>query len=112
MLGLWFMQRWAVYAYVGLVFFNQGYLTQQGEWNALLLIPQGLIMVLALAYVDPYARALARQLVRWLKHQLWGLTVAYMVGIHNFWKEDDTTPDEIGLQDEVIEVQRDTGDKD
>lgn len=35
---------------------------------------------------------------------LWAVMVAYMLAIHNFYREDDQTPDTIGVVEEVKEL--------
>lgn len=49
---------------------------------------------------------------RILKKFLWTIIVAYMVGIHNFYKQDDKTPEDIVIKIEDIETQEDSSPKD
>lgn len=41
----------------------------------------------------------------WTKRQLWSLIVAYMLGLHNFYRGDEKTPDDIAITTEVNEAQ-------
>jgi len=43
---------------------------------------------------------------------VWATIVAYMLGIHNFYKGEDKTPDNIGGKTEINEVQGDSASKD
>jgi hypothetical protein len=43
---------------------------------------------------------------------MWALIVAYMLGIHNFYKGEDKTPDDIVITIEHNEVQEDGTPKD
>lgn len=46
-------------------------------------------------------------LLRFIKRNLWAIMVAYMVGIHNFYKGEDKTTDNIGITIELNEAQED-----
>ena len=37
------------------------------------------------------------QLLRYVMSKIWAIIVAYMIGIHNFYKEEDKEPDDIVL---------------
>ena len=52
------------------------------------------------------------QLMKCVRRQLWAIIVAYMVGIHNFFKGEDKTPDDIVITIERNEVQEDGAPKD
>ena len=52
------------------------------------------------------------QLIRCLRRQIWAMIVAYMLGIHNFYKGEDKTTDNIIITIEQNEVQEDGTPKD
>ncbi|MEL7146375.1 MAG: hypothetical protein AAFO69_08405 [Bacteroidota bacterium] len=52
------------------------------------------------------------KLLRYLKKKAWTLTVIYMVGVHNFYKQDDKTPEDIQIVITVNEEQEDSSPKD
>jgi len=52
------------------------------------------------------------QLIRSLRRQIWAMIVAYMLGVHNFYKGEDKTSDNIIITIEHIEVQEDGTPKD
>ena len=52
------------------------------------------------------------QLIKFIRRQVWALIVAYMVGIHNFYKGEDKTSDDIVITIERNEVQEDGAPKD
>ena len=52
-------------------------------------------------------KSLLYQVMKWVRIKMWGLTVAYMIGIHNFFKGEDKTPDDIVITIERNEVQED-----
>ena len=43
------------------------------------------------------------KLVQYLRRQIWVLLVAYMVGIHNFYKGEDKAPEDIIKTEYTIE---------
>ena len=47
------------------------------------------------------------QLIRCVRRQLWAMMVAYMLGIHNFYKGEDKTTDDIVITIEFNEAQDD-----
>lgn len=51
------------------------------------------------------------QLTRCLRRNIWAIIVAYMLGIHNFYKEEDKSPDNI-VAIELNEEQEDGAPKD
>ena len=53
-----------------------------------------------------------RYLVRLLRRIMWSLIVAYMIAIHNVYKEDETNVDDILITIEQDEVQEDSAPKD
>ncbi|MDA0196745.1 MAG: hypothetical protein O2887_11165 [Bacteroidetes bacterium] len=50
-------------------------------------------------------------LIRFAKRKVWAILVAYMVGIHNFYKEEEKTPDDIVFTIEDNEAQEDSDPK-
>src|SRR5215831_2339575 len=50
MLGLWFMKRWAAYAYAGFVLLNQVVLLAAGRWTPLALLIPGIVVYFALKH--------------------------------------------------------------
>lgn len=38
---------------------------------------------------------------------LWALTVAFMIGMHNFYRGEDKSPDNFGTTIEMIDVRQD-----
>ncbi len=112
MIGLWFTKKWAIYTYICLVVLNQIVLISMGRWNILILIIQGIIVAVTLLYLDSNIKSISHQFVRYLRRQTWAIIVAYMVGIHNFYREEDKTPDDIGIFVEDIETQEDCAQKD
>jgi hypothetical protein len=57
-------------------------------------------------------KALLLQLLRYLRRQAWGLIVAYMVGLHNFYHGDNKSPDDIVITTEQNEAQENGTPKD
>lgn len=52
------------------------------------------------------------RLFRYVKKQLWTMIVIYMVGIHNFYRQDDKTPEDIQIEITIEEEQKDSALKD
>ncbi|WP_276371671.1 hypothetical protein [Chryseolinea sp. H1M3-3] len=52
-------------------------------------------------------KSLFYQLIKYLRRQLWALIVAYMLGMHNFYKGENKTPDDIVITIEYKQVQED-----
>ena len=52
------------------------------------------------------------QLVRRTRRALWATIVAYMLGMHNFYKGEDKTPEDIVITIEVNEAQENGAPKD
>ena len=57
-------------------------------------------------------KSLFYQLIRYVRRQLWALIVAYMLGLHNWYKGEDKTADNILITIEHIEVKEDGTPKD
>jgi hypothetical protein len=57
-------------------------------------------------------KTLLLQLLRYLRRQAWGLIVAYMVGLHNFYHGDNKSPDDIVITTEQNEAQENGTPKD
>jgi len=112
MIGLWFTKKWAVYTYIFLVVFNQIVLITMDRWNILIFIIQGIIVIVTLSYLDSKVKSMLYQLVRYIRRQIWAIIVAYMVGIHNFYKGEEKTQDDIVLTIEKNEAQEDNEPKD
>jgi hypothetical protein len=55
-------------------------------------------------------RFLFHQLTQSLRRNIWAIIVAYMLGIHNFYKEEDKSPDDI-VTIELNEEQEDSAPK-
>ena len=105
MIGLWFIKRWAIYSYVCLVVLNQVVLITTNEWHILTLVTQGIIIIVILLNLEPNAKSLSHQLIRYVRRQIWAIIVAYMVGIHNFYREEDKVPEDIVFTVEENEKQ-------
>jgi hypothetical protein len=52
-------------------------------------------------------KSLFYQLIGCVRREIWAIIVAYMLGIHNFYKGEDKTPDDIAITIELNEVQDD-----
>jgi len=57
-------------------------------------------------------KSLIYKLLSSLRRNLWALIVAYMLGMHNFYRGEDKTPDDIVITVEYNEVQEDGTPKD
>ena len=57
-------------------------------------------------------KSLFDQLIRCVRRQIWAMIVAYMLGMHNFYKGEDKTTDDIVITIEHNEVQEDGTPKD
>lgn len=57
-------------------------------------------------------KSLFYQLIRWLRRKTWAIIVAYMLGLHNFYKGEDKTSDDIVITIEHNQVQEDGTPKD
>jgi hypothetical protein len=108
MIGLWFTKKWAIYAYICLVVLNQIVLITMDKWELLILIIQGIIVAVILLHLDSKVKYISYQLVRYVRRQIWGIIVAYMLGIHNSYKEVQKTPDDVVIVIEDVEAQEDS----
>jgi len=52
-------------------------------------------------------KSLFYQLIKYLRSKIWAIIVAYMLGMHNFYKGEEKTPDDIVITIELNEVQKD-----
>ena len=107
MIGLWRTKKWALYAYSALVVINQIVLIVYAEWNVLTLTTQGIIILIALYHLQPSIRPTYYQIALYLKRKTWAIIVAYMVGIHNFYREEQKTPEDIVYTIDNSEEQED-----
>lgn len=57
-------------------------------------------------------KSIFHQLIRYVRRKIWAIIVAYIVGIHNFYKEEDKTPDDIVITIEDNDAQEDSAPKD
>lgn len=57
-------------------------------------------------------KSLFSRLVGSIRRKIWALIVAYMLGIHNFYKGEEKTPDNIVITIELNEVQENGTPKD
>ncbi|MGB3588376.1 MAG: hypothetical protein WBA23_17635 [Tunicatimonas sp.] len=112
MIGFWFTKRWAIYAYIGLVVLNQIVLIYMDEWHILTLVFQGIIVAVILLNLEPKAKMFSHLLIQYVRRQVWAIIVAYMVGIHNFYREENKAPEDIVFTVEHIEEQEDDTPKD
>lgn len=112
MIGLWLTKKWAMYAYTSLVVVNHIVLIVMDRWSVLPLIVHVTIVAVILISLEDYAKSLTHQLLIYIKRQIWALIVAYMVGIHNFYKGEQKTPEDIVITIENIEEQEDDAPKD
>jgi len=83
-----------------------------GHWIVYPLLIQLALIAIILFSLEGYAKTYTKQLITYLKRQAWAYTVAYMVGIHNFYKEEEKTPEDIVIKIEEIEKQEDGTPKD
>ena len=111
MIGLWYTRRWAAYAYFSLVVINQIVLITMGKWNMLTLIIQVVIVIITLSYLDDNVGSISRKSLRYVRRQIWAIIVAYMLGIHNFYREEDKTPEDIGIVKEDPKAQESSAPK-
>lgn len=112
MIGLWFTKKWAIYAYTCLVTVNQIVLITMNRWNIFTLAIQVIIVAVLLFHFEPKVKFLSRQLIRYLKRQIWAIIIAYMVGVHNFYREENKTPEDIVFTIENNKKQEDDTPKD
>jgi len=54
-------------------------------------------------------KSLLHRIVKHVQRQVWAVIVAYMVALHNFYKNDDKLPDDIGDVIELNEISEDAG---
>lgn len=59
-----------------------------------------------------YQKSLFPRMKSYLRKKIWALIVAYMVGIHNFYKGEDKMPDDIVLTIEDDQPEEDSAPKD
>ena len=50
-------------------------------------------------------KSILRRLVRSVRRKIWAIIIAYMLGMHNFYKGEDKTPDDIAITIEYNEAQ-------
>jgi hypothetical protein len=105
MVGLWRTRKWGLYIYSALVIINQIVLITKGEWSIIILIFQGIVVLIALYHLQPGTRSTGNQIALYLKRKTWAIIVAYMVGIHNFYREEHKDPEEIIYTIDNIEEQ-------
>ena len=112
MIGFWRTRKWGLYAYSILVLMNQIVLITKGEWNLYVLIIQGAIILIALYHLQPEAKPTFHQVGLYLKRKAWAIIVAYMLGIHNPYRdlEDDAETIVYTIHDD--EKQEDSSPKD
>ncbi|MEM6841029.1 MAG: hypothetical protein AAF632_02280 [Bacteroidota bacterium] len=108
MIGLWFTRKWAAYAYTCLVVLNQIVLIAMHEWHILTLAIQVIVVAIILLHLDSEVKSFSHQLARYVKRQIWAIIVAYMIGIHNFYREENKTPEDIVFTVEDYEEQGDS----
>jgi hypothetical protein len=72
-------------------------------------------LIETLAQLRPKARKYEVCLLsidRCVRRKIWAITVAYMLGMHNFYKGEDKTPDDIVITIEINEAQENGSPKD
>lgn len=106
-IGLWRTKKWGLYTFSALVLINQIVLITKGEWNVLISVVQAIIILVAIYHLQPNTRPAYHQVALYLKRKTWAIIVAYMVGIHNFYKEEQKDPEEIVYIIDNIEEQED-----
>lgn len=52
-------------------------------------------------------KSLIHAFLRFIRRQMWSFIVAYMLGMHNFYKGEDKTPDNIVITIEYNQAQDD-----
>ncbi len=82
------------------------------EWHILTLVFQGIIVAVILLNLEPKAKMFSHQLIQYVRRQVWAIIVAYMVGIHNFYREENKAPEDIVFTVEHSEEQEDDTPKD
>ncbi|TRX47049.1 hypothetical protein FNH22_30605 [Fulvivirga sp. M361] len=95
MIGLWRTKKWGLYAYSVLVSINQIVLITKGQWNILILFVHVIIILIASYHLQPATRPTYHQVALYLKRKAWAIIVAYMIGIHNPYRELEDDPDTI-----------------
>jgi hypothetical protein len=112
MIGLWRTRKWGLYTYSILVLVNQSVLITKGEWNLYVLIVQVTIILIALYHLQPKTKPTFHQVALYLKRKALAIIVAYMLGIHNPYRdlEDDTETIVYTIDDD--EEQEDSSPKD
>ncbi|CAD5267000.1 MULTISPECIES: fungal transcription factor regulatory middle homology region domain-containing protein [unclassified Imperialibacter] len=108
MIGLWSSKKWGLYTYSALVLVNQVVLAAKGEWNALVLIVQTLVILIILYHLHPETRPTYVQVAMYVKRKVWAVIVAYMIGIHNPYREVHDDPEEIVYTIDDTEEQEDS----
>ena len=112
MIGLWQTKKWGLSAYSTLVLINQIVLITKDEWNILILMIQGIIILIGLYHLHPETRPTYYKVALYLKKKAWAFIVAYMMGIHNAYKEVQDDPEEIIYTIDDIEEEKDSSPKD
>ena len=57
-------------------------------------------------------KSILRNLIKAIQRTLWSLIVAYMLGLHNFYRGEDKTADNIMIRIELNELPGDGAPKD
>ena len=112
MVALWRSKKWGLYIYSALVLINQIVLITKEEWNIIILIFQAIVILIVLYHFQPNARTRFKQVALYVKRKTWAIIVAYMIGIHNFYKEEQEDPEEIVYTIDNIEEQENGEPKD
>ena len=111
MISLWYVKKWGLYLFFILVAINQIVLLINGEWRFIILLIHVFILSIISYHFLTGFRLNFQDAMRYLKRQVWAIIVAYMIGIHNFYKEEEKMPDDIVIKIEDIEEQEDTAPK-
>ncbi|MAE85334.1 MAG: hypothetical protein CMB80_21550 [Flammeovirgaceae bacterium] len=105
MIGLWKSKKWSFNLYVRLVLVNQVVLLVKDQWHPVVLIIQLITILIASHYLHSRTRVIFAGLVIYVKKQIWAIIVAYMLGLHNVYREEQKNEDDIVFTIENIEEQ-------
>ena len=112
MIGLWRTKLWGLYTYIALVLVNQIVLIAKGEWHIVVLPVQVIIILIGLYHLHPEARAPYHRVALYLKRKAWAYIVAYMVGIHNPYRELEDDSETIVYTIKSDQIYEDSAPKD
>ena len=103
LLGLWNSKRWAFQVYSGFIVINQLVLLATGHWHFIVMVSHGSIFLLIAYHISPSINNGLVAMTNYMKRKIWTVIVAYMLGLHNIYREEEKTPEDISLKINILD---------